>query len=178
VLQENDLATIGAPIDFLGVNTYRRHVVAARNGRPQIVRPAGRYTTMDWEVYPAALHRLLVRLTEDYAPAAIYVTENGAAYEDVRSRDGRVHDSERIGYLEAHVGAVARALDAGVPVGGYFVWSLLDNFEWAEGYTKRFGLVYVDYPTLQRIPKDSFYWYRDLIARQAVPAVAPAASTL
>ena len=169
VIRDGDLATIAAPIDFLGVNSYRRHVVAAGNGQPRILRPPGRYTTMDWEVYPDGLYRLLVRLAGEYAPPAIYVTENGAAYEDTRSHDGSVRDLERITFLEDHLGAVARAVSDEVPVKGYFVWSLLDNFEWAEGYTKRFGLVYVDYPTLQRIPKDSFDWYRDFISSQRSP---------
>ena len=103
------------------------------------------------------------------------MTENGAAFGDVRGHDGRVHDPERIAYLAVAHRAVARAIDAGVPVKGYFVWSFLDNFEWAYGYSKRFGLVYVDYPTLERVPKDSFYWYRDLIAsRHDAPRPAPA----
>jgi beta-glucosidase len=102
------------------------------------------------------------------------VTENGAAYPDLRSHDGRVRDVERVEYLERYLGAVARAIEAGVPVRGYFVWSLLDNFEWAHGYSKRFGLVYVDYPTLERVPKSSFYWYRDLIKRAGNPVGEPA----
>ena len=102
----------------------------------------------------------------DYAPAAIYVTENGAAFADVRGHDGHVSDPEREAYLAGHIEAVRQAIALGVPVEGYFAWSLLDNFEWAQGYSKRFGLVYVDYPTLERIPKESFYWYRDFIAGQ------------
>lgn len=166
VIWDGDLATIAAPIDFVGVNSYRRHLVAAGNGRPGTLRPAGRYTTMDWEVYPDSLHRLLVRLADDYSPAAIYVTENGAAFGDVRGHDGEVHDLERTAYIRDHLGAVRRAIADGVPVKGYFIWSLLDNFEWGYGYSQRFGLVYVDYPTLQRIPKGSFYWYRDFISSQ------------
>ncbi|HMC02755.1 MAG TPA: family 1 glycosylhydrolase, partial [Cellulomonadaceae bacterium] len=90
--------------------------------------------------------------------------ENGAAFGDVRGHDGKVHDPERTAYIEAYLDAVARAAAEGAPVKGYFVWSLLDNFEWGYGYSKRFGIVYVDYPTLERVPKDSFYWYRDFIA--------------
>jgi beta-glucosidase len=119
---------------------------------------------MGWEVYPEGLYRLLVRLRGEYGPKSIYITENGAAFADVRSHDGDVNDLERIAYLDSHLDAVGRAIDAGVPVDGYFVWSLLDNFEWALGYSKRFGIVYVDYPTLERVPKSSYYWYRDLIA--------------
>jgi beta-glucosidase len=164
VIRDGDLATIASPIDFLGVNSYRRHLVAAGNGRPRILRPEGEYTTMGWEIYPDGLHRLLVRIAEEYAPAAIYVTENGAAFGDVRGHDGEVHDLERTAYIRDHIDAVGRAITDGVPVKGYFVWSFLDNFEWGLGYSQRFGLVYVDYPTLERVPKDSFRAYRDLIA--------------
>ena len=164
VIRDGDLATIAAPIDFIGVNSYRRLLVAAGTGRPRILRPAGRYTTMDWEIYPDGLHRLLVRLADDYAPAAIYVTENGAAFGDVRGHDGEIHDLERTAYIRDHLDAVRRAIADGVPVKGYFVWSLHDNFEWGYGYSQRFGLVYIDYPTLERVPKDSFRAYRDFIA--------------
>ena len=117
--------------------------------------------------------REVVVVAADYAPPVIYVTENGAAFGDVRGHDGRVRDPERQDYLESHIDSVAQAVAEGVPVQGYFVWSLLDNFEWAHGYSKRFGLVYVDYPTLERVPKDSFYWYRDFIAsRRAAPSPA------
>jgi beta-glucosidase len=104
-------------------------------------------------------------LHRDYGIDRLYVAENGAAFADVRTHDGAIHDVDRIGYLDAYLREVAAAMADGVPVHGYFVWSLLDNFEWAEGYSKRFGLVFVDYPTLERIPKDSFYWYRDVIAQ-------------
>ncbi|MGZ4402698.1 MAG: GH1 family beta-glucosidase [Gaiellaceae bacterium] len=165
-VQDGDLAVINTPIDFLGVNYYRREVVAgSENGRPQIVhQPDSVYTDMGWEVSPEGLFDLLVRLRDDYGTQAIYVTENGAAFSDVRIHDGSVRDPERQAYLEEHIGVIDRALAAGVPVAGYFVWSFLDNFEWTYGYSKRFGLVYVDYPTLERIPKSSFYWYRDFIA--------------
>ncbi len=124
-----------------------------------------------------AFTRSSIRVARDYAPRAIYVTENGAAFGDVRVHDGRVHDPERTAYLQSHIAAVSRAIGDGAPVKGYFVWSLLDNFEWAHGYSKRFGIVYVDYPTLERVPKDSFYWYRDFIASQArVPRPSPIAA--
>jgi beta-glucosidase len=119
---------------------------------------------MGWEIYPDGLSEVLRRLHEDYAAPSLYVTENGASFADVRTHDGRVHDNERRDYLAAYIASVEQGVARGVPVRGYFVWSLLDNFEWAFGYSKRFGLVYVDYPTLERIPKDSFYWYRDLIS--------------
>jgi beta-glucosidase len=119
---------------------------------------------MGWEVYPQGIAEVLLRLHGEYGVKTLYVSENGAAFGDVRTHDGAIHDVDRIAYLAAYIEAVRSAIAAGAPVRGYFVWSLLDNFEWAEGYSKRFGLVYVDYPTLARVPKDSFYWYRDLIA--------------
>lgn len=175
-VRDGDLAAIGAPIDFLGVNNYTRDVVSAGHERPRLLRPEGERTGMDWEVFPEGLHALLRRIAEDYAPPAIYVTENGAAYEDTRGHDGRVRDRERIAFLESYLGALAQAVSDGVPVKGYFVWSLLDNFEWAAGYAKRFGLVYVDYATLERVPKDSFYWYCDFIARERAAALRSASA--
>jgi beta-glucosidase len=174
-VQAGDLATIAAPLDFLGINCYSRTLVRAdpRGGRPIEVRsPTGTLTDMGWEVYPHAIREVLTRTHREYAPAAIYVTENGAAYADVRGHGGGVHDLERIAYLRDYIDAVARAAADGVPVHGYFVWTLLDNFEWSFGYSKRFGIVYVDYPTLERVPKDSFGWYRDLIAAHGAAAAA------
>ena len=166
---DGDLESISAPIDFLGVNNYSRQVVSAGpggNGQNAARDPDSAYTDMGWEVYPEGLHDVLIRLRDEYAVPSIYITENGAAFADVRSHDGAVRDPEREAFLEAYIGAVGRAVAAGVPVHGYFVWSLLDNFEWGWGYGKRFGIVYVDYPTLERVPKGSFEWYRDLIAAQ------------
>jgi beta-glucosidase len=166
-IEDGDLETIAAPLDFLGVNYYRRHVIrAGEDGRPITVEPqAAERTAMGWEVYPEGLVELLARLRGEYGVPALYVTENGAAFDDARM-NGRVEDAPRVAYLERHVEALARALDDGVPVAGYFVWSLLDNFEWTRGYAQRFGLVYVDYETQERVPKASFRWYRDLIASQ------------
>ena len=175
-VRPGDLEAIAAPIDFLGVNNYFRFIVSGGADGPHIERnPDAEYTAMDWEVFPDGLYRLLVRVGADYAPAAIYVTENGAAFGDVRGHDGRVHDPERTAYLQTYLDAVGRAIAEGSPVQGYFVWSLLDNFEWGYGYSKRFGIVYVDYPTLERVPKDSFYWYRDFVAAQhGAPRPSPA----
>ena len=159
-LDEGDLRTIAAPLDFLGVNYYVRQVVRAPAQVELVVSPQG-FTD------------LLLRLRDDYAPPAIVVTENGTWFGDAVGHDGHVRDPERQAYLAEHVDAVARAVEAGVPVTGYFVWSLLDNFEWNVGYWKRFGLVYVDFPTLRRIPKGSFYWYRDFIARRHRAGAAP-----
>jgi len=121
---------------------------------------------MGWEVYPQALTDVLVRVYRDYAPRAMAVTENGAAFTD--QWDGRDHisDPQRVHYIREHLQALGRARAQGVPVQGYFVWSLLDNFEWAQGYSKRFGIVYVDYPTQRRIIKDSGHWYAAFIAAQ------------
>jgi beta-glucosidase len=118
---------------------------------------------MGWEVYPDGLYELLVRLRDEYELPPLYVTENGAAYAD-RRENGTVHDPKRISYVERHLAAIERAIADGIPVRGYFLWSLLDNFEWAFGYSRRFGIVYVDYDTLERVPKASFHWYRDLVA--------------
>ncbi len=178
-VHDGDLEVISAPIDFLGVNNYTSPLVAAdvNGGRSQIVRRADvDRTDMGWEVVPEGLEDLLLRLHRDYAPPAIYVTENGAAYADVRGHDGSVQDPERQAYLEAYLAGASRAVAKGVPLRGYFAWSLLDNFEWAWGYWKRFGLIYIDYATLERVPKGSFYWYRDFVAKQRQQAGAEAAA--
>jgi beta-glucosidase len=168
-----DLLQIATPIDFLGVNYYSRALVADDpNGgllaTRQVLPGYAQLTEMGWEVYPEGLYKLLCRLQEEYQPPAIYITENGCAYAD-RLEDGRVHDAERIAYLRAHLAAAQRAIEEGVPLRGYLVWSLLDNFEWAHGYSKRFGLVYVDYATQARILKDSAHWYRQVVAANALP---------
>jgi beta-glucosidase len=170
-LRDGDLEAASVPLEFLGINNYSRFIVAAGADGPKTVgNPDAQHTDMGWEVYPDGLHDVLVRVARDYEPAAIYITENGAAFPDVRVHDGAVHDVERTAYLDSYIGAVGRAIAGGAPVKGYFVWSLLDNFEWSFGYSKRFGIVYIDYPTLERVPKDSFYWYRDLLAsRRGAP---------
>lgn len=157
VMEPGDFEIMCAPLDFVGVNYYTRHVV----GQSRI--PNAEYTTMDWEVYPEGLYRVLTRIHRDYAPKAIYVTESGAAFGDVVSADGRVHDARRVSYLREHFRMAAKAIQDGVPLRGYFVWSLLDNFEWAYGYTQRFGIVRVEYETGQRILKDSAYFYQSVI---------------
>jgi beta-glucosidase len=167
-IEDSDLSTIAAPLDFLGVNYYTRSVVRAdpEGGEPVLVDAEDvERTAMGWEVYPDGLYELLVRLHDDYELPRLYVTENGAAYADRRS-NGTVEDPSRISYVERHLDAVARAIDHGVPVHGYFLWSLLDNFEWALGFSRRFGIVYVDFETLERVPKGSYAWYRDFIAAQ------------
>ena len=161
-VEPGDLATISTPLDWLGVNNYSRTLHDAEG---RVVRaPEGALTAMGWEIHPDGLREVLCRLHEEYAPPPLYVTEFGAAFDDVRVHDGRIHDIDRIAFLDESIAAIDEAIEAGVDVRGAFVWSLLDNFEWAEGYSKRFGLVYVDYPTLARVPKSSFAWYRDTIA--------------
>jgi beta-glucosidase len=164
-IEDGDLETIAAPLDFLGVNYYTRNIVRAGMGAaPVTVESDGaEHTDMGWEVYPDGLTDLLARLHREYELPDLYITENGAAFADDR-QNGSVSDPERISYLERHLAAVGDAIAEGVPVRGYFLWSLLDNFEWAFGYTKRFGIVYVDFETLERVPKASFAWYRDVIA--------------
>ncbi len=171
-VQGGDLARINSPIDFLGVNYYFRSVVRhdAASGPLQVaqVQPAGRpYTDMGWEVYPGGLYALLTRLHRDYAPAALSITENGAAFAD-QVVDGAVVDAERQSYLHDHLLACYRAVEEGVPLQGYFAWSLLDNFEWAYGYAKRFGLIHVDYATQRRTVKQSGRWYAEVTRENGV----------
>lgn len=167
-VHDGDLDVIAAPVDVLGVNYYSINAVRAIDGPVplEVVAPEGYPTTaFGWAVAPEGLTEALVSLRDRYGPRLppLIVTENGCAYDDVL-RDGRCDDPERIAYLDAHIGAVRAAVAAGVDVRGYHVWSLYDNFEWAQGYTKRFGLAYLDYPTQRRIPKASFAWYQNLIA--------------
>ena len=172
-VQAADLEAIAAPLDFLGVNYYARgvvrsSVVSEAENAPRTVFPNPERTEMGWEVYPEGLYELLGRLHFDYHFPALYVTENGAAYPDQIGPDGQVDDPLRVAFLREHLAAAARAIAAGVSLRGYFAWSLMDNFEWAHGYSKRFGLMYVDYPTQRRVLKTSAHWYRQVIAANAV----------
>jgi beta-glucosidase len=182
-LRDGDMELINAPVDVLSVNYYSRFTVTGNGGSTSASAaptgagsawpanehigfvPAGLpVTDMGWEIEPAGLTEVLTRLHGSYPEVALAVTENGAAFPD-KLDDGRVRDPERLDYVERHLAACADALDAGVPLVGYFAWSLADNFEWAWGYTKRFGLVYVDFETGERIVKDSGRWYGDLVRR-------------
>ena len=163
-IEPGDLADIATPMDFLGVNYYTRSVVSA-SGSWDVKTSGKALTDMGWEVYPEGLTELLLRLHRDYRVPPLFVKENGAAFKDLLV-DGQVHDAERTDYIQRHIAAVADALSEGVPMAGYMVWSLLDNFEWASGYDKRFGIVHVDYATLRRTPKDSALWYRAFLQRQ------------
>jgi len=158
-VQPGDMELISAPIDFLGVNFYTRKMVGAIDGE-RVER--GDHTTMGWEIHPEALGNLLRTLHEDYKFPRIYITENGAAMPDTDRVEGLVADRDRIDYIADHLGQVLDAIDEGIPVAGYFAWSLLDNFEWAHGYGPKFGLVEVDPVTLERTPKQSAIWYSEL----------------
>ncbi|SDR31887.1 GH1 family beta-glucosidase [Thermostaphylospora chromogena] len=172
---EADLPVIAQPIDVLGVNYYTTTEVAAEQGAPghpeypgtegiRFLPPRGPVTEMGWGVVPSGLTELLLRLARDYPGTPLMITENGAAYDDKPDASGAYVDTDRVDFLAAHLRAARDAMDRGVDLRGYFVWSLLDNFEWAHGYHKRFGLVHVDYATQRRTPKLSASWYRDFIA--------------
>jgi beta-glucosidase len=170
-IHDGDLETISAPMDFLGVNYYRRKVAHPDPSNPFLgagtVSPRdSEYTEMGWEVYPDGLLEILVRVHNEYNAPAYYITENGASFPDIVERNGSVHDSRRIAYLESHIEACAQSIEAGVPLKGYFVWSLMDNFEWGMGYSRRFGIIYVDYPTERRILKDSALWYQSWLRNE------------
>jgi beta-glucosidase len=194
-IRSGDAQLINTPLDVLGINYYSPARVAAatvelraqiegrwtndpHGGTGPSAYPGtdlalsmpqdGPYTAMHWRIEPASLTELLVRVHRDYPGLPLMITENGAAYDDVVGADGAVHDPERIAYLRSHLAAVHDAITAGVDMRGYFVWSLMDNFEWAFGYSKRFGIVHVDYPTGHRTLKDSAYWYRDVVQRNGL----------
>ncbi len=180
-LRQGDEALIAAPIDVLGINYYQPYVVSALppgiGGDPDFeaqfpglsgvraVQQDGPRTANGWSVDAGGLLEVLTWLQRSYPRVPLVVTENGAAFDDYANPEGEIHDPERIGFLEGHFRAAHAALAQGVDLRGYFVWSLLDNFEWAEGYSKRFGLVYVDFPSQRRVLKDSARWYREVIAR-------------
>jgi beta-glucosidase len=164
-IELGDLRRIRQPLDFLGLNFYTRSFISTRT--PPVKAPGDKgFTDMGWEVVPEALTQHLLRITREYAPPPVYITENGMANADVL-QGGRVHDGARVDYLREHLQALARAIELGADVRGYFYWSLLDNFEWDSGYTKRFGLFHVDYATQLRTAKDSAHWYREFIAAAA-----------
>ncbi len=170
-----DLKAISTPTDFLGVNYYNRAVmrsdrIAEEKNQPRTVEvaPESEWTDMGWEVYPDGLFEILVRLRAEYDVPKMYVTENGASYSDAPDGEGRVADARRIRFVRDHLVAAHRAIALGVPLAGYFLWSLLDNFEWDRGYTQRFGITWVDYATQLRVLKDSAHWYQRVIEDNAV----------
>jgi len=171
--EKDDAAVMAEAIDFLGINNYTRIIVEnsgaadAFMGNP-VNPPESEYTEMGWEVYPRGLYELLTRVHRDYGPLPLYITENGAAFPDEPSEDGTVDDPRRINYLHGYLQACHQALAEGVPLKGYFVWTLMDNFEWAFGFSKRFGLVYTDYETQKRYLKKSAYWYKKVIGQNGL----------
>ncbi|MCB9422890.1 MAG: beta-glucosidase [Ardenticatenaceae bacterium] len=166
-VRNGDLEAIAVHTDFLGINYYSRSInrdeVAADNLPPTVVKRDD-VTEMGWEVYAPALFDLLSRLHFDYQPPKLYITENGCSYSDGPDGNGRIADTRRLKYLRDHFTQAHKAIQNGVPLDGYFVWSLMDNFEWAHGFSQRFGIVWVDYETQERLPKDSALWYKDVIA--------------
>jgi beta-glucosidase len=193
VIEEGDLEIISQRLDFLGVNYYFPGTImdakrasearVAGYGVPlgeqfpdlrvlSLETPGTDTTAMGWEVDASGLTELLVRVKGEYTDLPIYITENGAAFDDYVDPNGHVLDNDRISYLCEHVSAVHDAIDAGVNVQGYFVWSLLDNFEWSFGYSRRFGIVWVDFPTGTRLPKASFNWYANLVRNNAIDSVS------
>jgi beta-glucosidase len=183
-VRDGDLEKISVPVDFFGVNYYMRHMVreddtgsddvfSSVRARAVIPRNAER-TAMGWPVESDGLREILVRLHEEYTRTPIYITENGRAAHDYVDPEGEVKDEERVAFFDAHFRAAREAMERSVDLRGYFVWSLLDNFEWAEGYSKRFGVVYVDYATQRRIPKMSARWYSEVIQRNGLLGDDPA----
>jgi len=167
-VQDGDLDAIATPVDFLGVNYYTRNIarskdVDEKDNEPRTVFRGDEITEMDWEVYPEGLYKTLGRLYFEYGFPSIHITENGAAYQDEVDTNGQVDDPARLSYIKRHLKMVNKAIQVGVPVDGYFVWSLFDNFEWERGYSKRFGIVHVDYETQKRTLKSSAKWYQSVI---------------
>ncbi len=169
-VRAGDMATIHTPVDFLGVNYYTPTYMAAESDGSSGWRPPpGPTTAMGWSIDPAGLREVLLRVKTEYTGnLPLYVSENGASFHDYVNPEGKCDDPERFDFLQAHLREAHRAVGEGVPLVGYFVWSLLDNFEWDSGYLQRFGLVHVDYPTQRRTPKTSFDWYRRVIGRNGL----------
>ena len=169
-IQDGDMEKIHQPLDFIGLNLYTRMFAKHDNNVPLLesavvedYRVSGAdYTEMGWEIYPPSIYETLMRFKTEWGDPEVYITENGAAFDD-HLEDGSVNDQDRIDFYKAYLAEVKHAMDDGIKVKGYFAWSLLDNFEWAHGYKKRFGLIYTDYKTQERTPKASTFWYRDVI---------------
>ena len=162
---------IAQPIDFMGINYYTGGLGRYSEGNwlfdLEEIPLDERRTDIGWPIYADGFYKILCSITETYGEVPIYITENGACYNH-EVENGEVHDKERIEYLKQHLTALKRAMDSGVPIRGYLVWSLLDNFEWAEGYDKRFGIVHVNFDTFERTKKDSYFWYQNVVKTQSV----------
>jgi beta-glucosidase len=172
-IQRGDLDTIAEPVDFIGLNYYFRNIarsnlIGESENSPRTTAPDQEVTEMGWGVYPEGMYEMLGQLHFGYNLPAYYITENGAAYRDRVNSDGQVDDPARISYIRRHLERVHQAIAIGIPVRGYFVWSLLDNFEWTFGTSKRFGLVHVDFRTQKRTPKASAKWYQKVIRENAI----------
>ena len=170
-IRDGDLEKISIINDFLGVNYYSRDLIEfSKDSELNIRITHGNFerTEMDWEIVPESLYDLIIRLRKEYTRIPIYITENGAAFNDRITKDGKVHDNKRIDYLRRHFKKVAELNQKGADIRGYFIWSLMDNFEWQNGYSKRFGIIYINYETQERILKDSALWYRDLIRTRII----------
>ena len=170
-IEAEDFSIISRPTDFLGINYYSPFYIAHDASSPMAMRMTdreGEHTSVGWLVRPESLEELLVRVHDDYSPAAIYITENGAAFDDEPPVEGRVRDPRRTAYLHDHILAGLKSIDEDVPLKGYFVWSLFDNYEWSEGYSKRFGITYVDYSTMERTLKDSARWYSEVTRSNSI----------
>lgn len=171
-IADGDLEAVAEPLDFLGINYYTRHLSAADetlDDQSTVSIDDAEYTAMNWEVRPQAFEELLTWIAAEYRPKAMLITENGCSYPDGPGPNGRIRDEKRISYLQQHIQAMHRAISAGAPITGYLQWSFMDNFEWSHGYHQRFGIVHVDFDTQVRTPKDSAYWYRDVIERNGLP---------
>lgn len=173
LIQPGDLNTMSADTDFLGINFYSRGIIRSdkipeADNAPKTVHDCGVKTDMGWEVFAPSLTRLLQRVHADYPVKAIVITENGSAYDDGPDETGHVRDTRRTQYFHQHLNACHDAIESGVPLTGYFAWSLMDNFEWAFGYAKRFGIVHVDYDTQKRTPKDSALWLKKVFTANAI----------
>jgi beta-glucosidase len=171
-IKQGDLNIISTKTDFLGVNYYSRAVIRNEeiNEKKNLPRTVdmGPKTDFGWEIYPPGICDLLMRLKNEYKVQNIYITENGCSYGDAPSLEGKIEDNRRIEYHQSHLTELKRAMDDGAPCNGYFAWSLMDNFEWAQGFSQRFGLIWVDFETLKRIPKDSYYWYKEYISENSL----------
>ena len=174
-IKQGDLNIISTKTDFLGVNYYSRAVIRneeieEKNNLPLNV-DMGPKTDFGWEIYPPGIYDLLMKLKNEYKVQNIYITENGCSYGDGPNSEGKINDTRRIEYYHSHLTELKRAIEDGVPCSGYFAWSLMDNFEWAQGFSQRFGLIWVDFETLERIPKESYYWYKKYISANGLDDV-------